>query len=259
MGSFAFLWNARVYTAAVAAPKPGFVNLVTSLVRWTLGWAVFMAIGMVVLVCAPFTTPRRLFPVTQRMFRWMLRATGFRIHVSGREFLAQGTGSIYMVNHQSVLDHFILASVLPEFLIGLEKDANFRVPIYGWLTRWWGNVPVVREDPEQARAAVEIVKQRLSTGTSIGIAPEGTRSKDGRLLPFKKGGFWLAKDTGAPIVPVALLGMHERNPDRKFRLVPGPLEIRFHAPIRMEPGEEIDGLIARVRAVFEATGIPLAA
>jgi 1-acyl-sn-glycerol-3-phosphate acyltransferase len=217
-----------------------------------------MTAALVILVCAPFTTPARLFPVTQRLFRLMIRASGFRIRVTGLEHVRPGAGSIYMVNHQSVLDHFILAAWSPDFMVALEKDANFRVPVYGWVIRWWGSVPIVRDDRDKALAAIDLVRKKLESGTSIGIAPEGTRSKDGRLLPFKKGGFWVAKETGASIIPVAFLGMHERNPDRKFRLVAGPLEVRFHPPVKPEPGESVDALIARVRAVFEKTGIPLA-
>lgn len=237
--------------------KPGFFNLLTSLARWVVGWAIFMAITVVILVSAPFTTPKRLFPLLQKMLRLLVRASGFQIRVTGRELIAPGAGHVYLLNHQSVLDHFIFAAICPEFLIGLEKDANFRVPIYGFVTRWWGNIPVVREDREKAIAAVDVAKKRLAEGTAIGLAPEGTRSKDGRLLPFKKGGFHLAKDTGAAIVPIAFLGMHARNPDRKFRLVKGPLEVRFHTPMRFGPDESIDEMIRRVREVFRASGVPL--
>lgn len=238
--------------------RPGFLNLLTSLCRWIVGWAIFMTIAVMIVVSAPFTTPRRLFPMLQRLLRLMVRASGFQIRVTGRELVTPGAGHVYLLNHQSVLDHFIFASICPEFLIGLEKEANFRVPIYGFVTRWWGNIPVVREDREKALAAIDLAKRRLAEGTAIGLAPEGTRSKDGRLLPFKKGGFHLAKDTGAAIVPIAFLGMHARNPDRKFRLVKGPLEVRFHSPIRFEPGQTIDDMVARVREVFRQSGIPLA-
>lgn len=209
--------------------------------------------GLILLVCLPFATPRGLFPISSRMFGWMVRCAGIRLTIVGRERLTPGTGYVYMIHHASVLDHFVLAATVPEFLVGVEKESNFKVPVYGWMTRWWGNIPIVREEREKALAAMEVAKTAVRSGVSVGIAPEGTRMPGGVLGPFKKGGFHLARDTGASIVPVALVGMHERNPDRKFRLVGGPLRVEFHAPIPSGEGT-LDELVERVRARLVASG-----
>lgn len=234
--------------------KLGAVNFVTSLARWAVGGSVFLSWGFCVLLMAPFMSARRLFPFSQRGFRLLLWIVGVRVRVRGLETLDPKTGYVYMMNHASFLDHFVFASRVPQFIIGLEKAPNFRLPIYGWLTRWWGNIPVVREDPEQARAAIEQAKAALRAGTSIGLAPEGTRSADGRVGTFKKGGFHLARDTGAAIVPVSLIGIKAINPDRAFRVVPGTVTLVFHAP---DPATDVDldEVVARVRDRIASEGL----
>lgn len=230
------------------------VNLLTTLLRWLGIWSVFAVAGTVMVLAAPFASPRKLFPFMSLMFRLMVRLAGMRVTVVGRENLRPGVGYVYMLHHASVLDHFVLAACAPEYCVGVEKESNFRVPVYGWITRWWGSIPIVREDPEKARAAIEVAKGMIRSGVSVGIAPEGTRQLGGVLGPFKKGGFHLARDTGAPIVPVAMVGMHERNPDRKFRLVGGPLKVEFHAPIPSGEGT-LDELVDRVRNQLTASGL----
>lgn len=85
---------------------------------------------------------------------------------------------VYMVNHNSVLDHFALVSGLDEFVVGIEKRENFKIPVYGQLTRWWGNIPIDRSDRTGAIESIRSAEKVLAEGISIGIAPEGTRSRD---------------------------------------------------------------------------------
>ena len=235
-------------------PKLGVLNFLSSSLRWAVGGSVFVTWGIVVTLLSPFLSARRLFPFSQQGFRLMLRIIGVKVVVRGIEHVDPKVGYVFMVNHASFLDHFVLVSRVPQFIVGLEKSANFKLPIYGRLTRWWGNIPVVREDPAQARAAIEIAKGTVRAGTSIGLAPEGTRSTNGRIGPFKKGGFHLARDSGAPIVPVTLLGMKAINPDRAFRVVAGTVTLVFHAP---DPANDaiLDDAIARIRDRIASAGV----
>lgn len=236
-------------------PRLGFANLVSSLVRWAMGLTVFLGFAVSAWCASWVMGPRRFFPVARAAFRLMIRAIGIRVEAEGAGNLDQPRGFVMMVNHTSFLDHFVMATLMARHMAGLEKAENFRVPVYGSLIRWWGNVPVVREDPEQAREAIRRAEGILAGGTAIGLAPEGTRSRDGRLGPFKKGGFHLARETKAPIVPVSMLGMHEVNPDRKFRIVPGTVKVIVHPPIDSTEGT-LEELIARVRATIASVGIP---
>ena len=233
--------------------KPGFGNLLATLARWVVVWSLFASAGVVMVVAAPFASPRKLYPFLSWMFRRMVRAAGIRMTIVGRERLTPGAGYVYMIHHASVLDHFVLAASVPGYIVGLEKESNFRVPIYGWITRWWGNIPIVREDREKALAAIDVAKAKIRDGISVGIAPEGTRQAGGVLAPFKKGGFHMARDTGAPIVAVAMIGMIDRNPDKKFRLVGGPITVEFHSPIPSADGT-LDELVERVRERLQASG-----
>lgn len=235
--------------------KPGVGNLLASVARWFVIWSLFFTMGLLMVLAAPFASPRKLYPFTSWMFRLMVRAAGIRVTVVGRDRLAPGAGYVFMLHHASVLDHFVLAATVPDYLVALEKESNFRVPVYGWITRWWGNIPVVREDREKALAAIDLAKAKIRAGISVGIAPEGTRQVGGVLAPFKKGGFHLARETGAPIVAVALVGMTDRNPDKKFRLVGGPITVEFHSPIPSGEGEgTLDVLVERVRERLRASG-----
>ena len=236
--------------------RHGMWNLVTTTLRWAAAGSVFVIAASSLLLCAPFMRARTAFPFMKRALRLMIRLAGLRVRVRGLEHVKPGTGYVYMLNHSSFLDHFVVAAWTPDFLVGLEKASNFRLPLYGWLVRWWGNIPVVRDDKEQARAAVAEAQRIFESGTSIGLAPEGTRTEDGCLGPFKKGGFHLARNTGAWIVPVSLVGMHERNPDRAFRLVAGPVDLVFHPPLPSSEGT-LEELIARVRTTMASAGIPL--
>jgi len=237
----------------LAKPSPGFGNLLATLARWLVIWTLFGLAGVVMVVAAPFASPRKLYPFLSWMFRCMVRAAGIRLTVIGRERLTPGAGYVYMLHHASILDHFVLAASVPGFIVGLEKESNFRVPLYGGITRWWGNIPIIREDREKALAAIDIAKGKIRDGISVGIAPEGTRQVGGVLGAFKKGGFHMARDTGASIVAVAMIGMTDRNPDKKFRLIGGPVTVEFHSPIPSDEGS-LDELVERVRERLRASG-----
>ena len=236
-------------------PRLGLGNLLLSLARWGMGLSVFLGFAVLAWFASWVIGPQRFFPVAQAALRLMIRVIGIRVEAEGARHLDQPRGFVMMVNHTSFLDHFVMATLMARHMAGLEKAENFRVPVYGSLVRWWGNVPVVREDPEQAREAIRRAEKILAGGTAIGLAPEGTRSKDGRLGPFKKGGFHLARETKAPIVPVSMIGMHEINPDRKFRIVPGTVKVIVHPPIDSTEGT-LDELVARVRETIASVGIP---
>lgn len=231
----------------MAPERLGFFNLVTTIGKWSVAWVIFLFWSLCILVCAPFVSAKKLFPFSQRMIRLLMLAIGVRVFAHGTEHLDPDKGYVYMVNHSSFLDPFVLGARIPQFLVGVEKAENFKIPIYGWIIRWWGHVAIVREDREKALAAIESAKKTVLNGTSIAIAPEGTRSRDGRVAPFKKGGFHLAKGAHAQIVPVSIEGVHDVNPDRKFRLRTGVVHVTFHPPIDAE-APELDELIETVRA-----------
>jgi 1-acyl-sn-glycerol-3-phosphate acyltransferase len=173
-----------------------------------------------------------------------------KLQVSGLENVPAGSAFIVMSNHQSHFDIPILYCVWPGRLRMVAKIELFRVPVWGRAMRVAGFVPVDRSgNREQAQAALDEAARALGGGTSIWIAPEGTRSPDGTLGKFKKGGFRLAIDTGTPIVPVALDGSMNIVP-KKTTVVRRGHEVRVTvgAPLSpTRPGTTVDSLSQEVR------------
>jgi len=131
------------------------------------------------------------------------------IEVVGRENLLPGQTYLVMSNHQSHYDIPVMFYVIGPNLRMITKAELFRVPIWGPAMRESGFIAIDRSNRHRALESLEVAKQSLARGVHIWIAPEGTRSRTGELLPFKKGGFALSMDAGLPILPVALRGTRD--------------------------------------------------
>ncbi len=171
-----------------------------------------------------------------------------RLTTSGAERVPAGRAYVYMSNHQSHLDIPMLYATLPSPTIRmLAKQELFRIPLWGRGLRAAEFVEVDRSDHARALRSIEHAAQLVRDGVSIYLAPEGTRSRDGRVGPLKKGGFHLALGTGAPIVPVAIRGTIDVLP-RGTRVMHRGQEVSVEigAPIAVE-GRSIEDLMAEVR------------
>ncbi len=151
--------------------------------------------------------------------------------VRGMENLEPGHNYIFMANHTSNLDPPVLIPTIPGRCSVLVKKELFRIPILGTGMKMASLVPVDRSDRESAIESVNAATAVLRQGLHMLIFPEGTRSSDGRLLPFKKGPFHLAIAAQVFIVPVTVLGAHELWPKDSFALRPGTVTVVFHQPI----------------------------
>ncbi len=142
-----------------------------------------------------------------RYWAWFnLRLCGIRLEVQGRQQLDPATSYVFMSNHCSNLDVLALVVTLWDFqLRWVAKEELLRIPGFGWGLRATRQIIINRADHEQAMASLARAKERLQKGVSVVFFPEGTRSS-GALLPFKKGGFVFAMQTGAPIAPIAISG-----------------------------------------------------
>jgi 1-acyl-sn-glycerol-3-phosphate acyltransferase len=123
----------------------------------------------------------------------------------------QTRGYVVVANHESTADPFLL-SHLPWDMRWIAKKELFRYPLVGWAMKLSRDIPLVRGDRESVRQMMDACKETLASGLNVMLFPEGTRSKDATLLPFKNGAFQLAIETGAPILPIALHGTHACRP-----------------------------------------------
>jgi 1-acyl-sn-glycerol-3-phosphate acyltransferase len=172
-----------------------------------------------------------LYAVGLFCVRLVLRLGGIRLEVRGQEKIPRGQAAVFMANHQSNIDPPAVFASLPPVLV-LAKHEVFRIPVLGPAMRLRGFIPVDRRDRARAIECVEQASEALRAGKSFLVFPEGTRSPDGRLQPLKKGGFIMALNAGAPIVPVSLSGGRHIMRKGEMAIRPGPVRITFHDPVR---------------------------
>jgi 1-acyl-sn-glycerol-3-phosphate acyltransferase len=201
------------------------------------------AIGIVTVPAALATTLFGFFdPYGKRVYRisrfwaWMIvRIAGVSLKVQGLNHLSPKQPYIFMVNHQSNIDIPVLAQGLPAFqLRWIAKRELLWVPFFGWAMWAAKHIAVDRSDRSDVLAVLAKARRQIDQGISIVVFPEGTRSGDGRLLPFKRGGFLLAVKTKMPIVPVTINGTGRILPKGDWRIRRGEIEITVGKPISME-------------------------
>jgi 1-acyl-sn-glycerol-3-phosphate acyltransferase len=209
------------------------LNRLTSLVRYAgmALWSIFWIPAALVL-----GTLRRDPSLPLRFARrhWgpgMLRLAGADLRVDGSPDALADRPAIYVMNHQSSLDIPAAFSVLPVDLRFIAKHTLRKVPFLGWYMSWTGMVFVDRSNSTQAVGTLNAAAERVRGGVSLLAYPEGTRSRDGRILPFKKGPFVLALQAGAPIVPIAIEGSMECMPAHLRPFRPGVVRMAIGEPI----------------------------
>lgn len=171
----------------------------------------------------------------QRLSEWSetaVRLAEIEVGVRGLEHVRPGETYVVMSNHQSSYDIFVLMHAFPGTLRMVSKIEMFRIPLLGGAMKAAEFVPLDRGDIKKAREGLAYAKGKLESGVNVWISPEGTRSDDGKLLPFKKGGFMLAIQTGARILPVSLVGTRDVLRSKSYEVNRGQkVEVVFHPAI----------------------------
>jgi len=209
-----------------------------------------------ILLCLLFNLPGWIYRVGLTGARGALVLAGIRVVAEGLENVPAGA-CIFVGNHASNADPLAVASVIPRRLALLGKKEVFRIPILGRALRLANMVPVDRADAEAAKESVEEALEHLKRGVSFLIFPEGTRSLDGRLRPFKKGSFVMAIRAQVPIVPVSVVGAQKIMRKGEFGIQPGIIRVKFHPPTDASAYslDQRDELLERVYAAV-ASGLP---
>jgi len=177
-----------------------------------------------------------------------------KVTTVGTEHIPVEGPVIYMGNHQSNFDILALTVAMPRRFSWLAKEELFRVPFLGGAMRRAGYIPLDRRDGRQALRSIEEAARRIRDGVSVVIFPEGTRTHDGTLLPFKKGGFILASRAAVPVVPFTINGGRAINPRDQLALYPGDIRVTFAEPVQPKGMGNTDRELLReqVRAAVDS-------
>ena len=226
---------------------------VISIFLWCLSIATFLILGSLFLLVSLLIPPARLHGLGRLACRLVLLAAGQRLQLSGAFPSAKDGPHIYMFNHTSLLDNLVVISALPELTSAIGKKEQFKIPIWGSILRRWGAVPIDRSCLSQAIESLNAVGRLFDDGRSLLIAPEGTRSTTGELLPFKKGPFHLAVAHQVSVVPMVITGAYESKHRGTWQLRPGLIKISIRPAVHHVPNtpETHMEFLNRVRQAFE--------
>jgi 1-acyl-sn-glycerol-3-phosphate acyltransferase len=229
------------------------IRTIAMLTFWGLAAPVAALIGF------PWTFITGDIRLLYRMFMFGafngVRLTGVRVQTVGLDQLDPARTYIFMSNHVSNLDPPITIPLIPRRTSVMVKKELFNVPILGRAMRIGSLIPVDRGKRDAGIESVRVAKQVVEQGLNMAIYVEGHRSFDGKLLPFKKGPFYLAMECGVPVVPVTISGTHHLMPKGRFAIKPGTATVIFHSPIEPKDFGSRECLMEKVRLAIEG-GLP---
>jgi 1-acyl-sn-glycerol-3-phosphate acyltransferase len=209
----------------------------------------FVKAGIIVLITIPMAIITFLllpFNYKGKIYHFMARIWSglvlwifnVKVEVVGKENIDFGKNYIYISNHASAMDIPALIRGIPDQIRFLAKQELGKIPLWGWLLKYGGYILIDRRNPKRAMRSVQRAIEKIKSGVSVLVFAEGTRSTDGKLLPFKRGGFMLAIRAKTPIVPVTIIGSHKIMQKHKLEINPGTIKILLDKPISVD---EFDG------------------
>lgn len=230
------------------------------MVRAYLYLAVFIPLTFLFSISALIST---LFDSSGRAYAWHARLWArlalalnmVKVTVAGTENIPDGP-VIFMSNHQSNFDILSLLSSMPRQIHWIAKKELFEIPVFGPSMRRGGYIPLDRGDGRKALQSMDEAAATIRQGKSVVMFPEGTRSTDQKLLPFKRGGFILARKAGVPVIPVTINGSGRVNPPNQIRLYSGDIRMVLHpaiiVPADLRRNEAEAWMMENVRNTIEA-------
>ena len=225
-----------------------------SILIWTVALPFFLFACGLVWLGSFILRGRALEGLIKAGCRAVLIVCDIRVRTGGRENLVPGRQYVVMMNHVNFFDPLVFYAAFPGLARGVEEESHFRWPVYGGTIRRIGMFPISRTDTQRAveslRRAAAWVRSRPDF--SFAVLPEGTRTRDGNLGPFKRGGFLLAMETGLDILPIVQSGAYRIARKGSLLIRPGRVDVAIEpgVPTAGYTKENVGELIERVRGVF---------
>ncbi len=225
--------------------------------RTILSWLIFfittVILGTVAIILSIFDSSGNAPHLVARLWgKIQLKTTGTKVGIEGLDKIDPKQSYILVSNHQSNFDIFALLGYLPIQFRWTAKASLFRIPFLGWAMSRIGYIPIERESPKKAYKSMLQAAEKVQKGVSVIIFPEGTRSPDGQLQPFKKGVFIIALKSQAPILPITIKGTNKIMRKGDWRTYPGNVRIIIDQSLETKQisATEEEVLAAKVRQII---------
>ena len=206
--------------------------ILRSFFLWIISGIHFFVVCSFLILLGIFIDPRKNDRPQRILCRNVLRLVGVGFEVRRSPGFDPQRIGFFIVNHVNMFDPFVLYSAIPQFVRGLELESHFKIPVYGWMMKRFGNVPVPKDSrPSDLKRMWRLTRQALDSGVSLVVFPEGGRTRTGRVGPFKDGVFRMAQHSGYPIVPVTIVGAFEFNRKGSWLLGPSKIVVHIHDTI----------------------------
>lgn len=216
----------------VVPPRPTVANYLLSAVAIPLIYLYTIVMGTLSLLCSFFDpTGERQHACARTWARLICRTVGARVRVRGAHHIKPGESYVFLSTHASYMDIPVMLGYIPAQLRIAAKSGVFRLPFLGWHMRRAGHISISRSSTADAVASLQQAASSIRGGLCAFLYPEGTRSADGRLQEFKKGGFRLAMQAGVPVVPVTITGTRALLPRDSIVFRPGAVTLDIGAPV----------------------------
>ena len=225
-------------------------DVVRSILLWGMSWLHFLVVVPVLVALGMVLDMRKHDWLQRGLCRRIAFFSGAKVKVVTSPGFDAHRTSFFMVNHVNLFDPFILYCAIPQLVRGWELESHFRIPVYGWLMKRFGNVPVAAtRGPKELKRMWRLTQEAVQSGVSLIIFPEAKRTRDGQLSEFQQGGFRLAQQLGVPIVPVSLAGSFHHFRTGDWILRPTTITVYLHDTIETSgmKKEDLPALQDRVR------------
>lgn len=182
-----------------------------------------------------------IYPISSIVGKAVLRVLGVNLSIEGA--FPDGGPYIIMFNHTSFIDAFIFPSIVTGKYTGVTAKENFKIPVFSQILKRYNIIPIDRQNIKTAIGSLKKAEKYLNEGFHLGLLPEGSRSDNGSLKPFKKGGFHLAIQSKKSILPIGIKGAYEYKSKQTYNLRPGKVIVKIGEPIPTTENETIESLL----------------
>ena len=218
---------------------------------WLIKACVFSLLSIITAVLTLLTAPVNFNGKAAKVIlkAWTnstLFVFGVKVNVYGRENVSSPEGKVYISNHASYLDIFVLLAKVPDNLRMIYKKEINKMPLISWAMRACGFVPIDRKNVRTAMHSLDVAAEKIKKGLSFVIFPEGTRSENGAVGEFKRGMFILTEKGQADIIPVTLTNTNNLMPRNTLRIKPGVVNLVIDKPLRPKKDKEFLNEIRKI-------------